>query len=308
MEILIPKVITVWRCAEPPRFRKVRRFLLASFSRVNPGDITIKHPYTHDKLRLHSFRHKGYWFHRKRREAATMRVFSQVVQAGDTVVEVGGHIGFVTMYFVRLVGPSGTVIVFEPGENNLPYLRANTAAWVNITIIGKAVGQEAGSMTMYLEDLTGQNNSLVPDYEVLRINVANAIPAHVSETTVEVVTLDDYFESSGLSPDLVKIDVEGFEYEVLLGARRMLESLHPVIMVEVTRRADEVFELLREAGYQLFRSEGQTWFREDPTLQAGVALDVNTFCLHAEHHQAIAARLGWRFASLPGRGDPRRKS
>lgn len=45
----------------------VRKTLLPLFERLNPGDITIRNHRTSDRLKLHSFRHKGYWFHGRRR-------------------------------------------------------------------------------------------------------------------------------------------------------------------------------------------------------------------------------------------------
>src|SRR6478735_1296610 len=102
-----------------------RRSLLPIFAKVNPGDITIKNHYTGDALHLHSFQHKGYWFYGRRREAATMKLFQRLIQPESVVAEVGGHIGYITQFFATLVGPRGRVYVFEPGPNNLPYLRAN---------------------------------------------------------------------------------------------------------------------------------------------------------------------------------------
>ena len=88
-------------------------------------DISIKHHWTRRKLKLHLFKHKGYWYHGKRRENASMQLFDRLIHAGDNVVEVGGHIGYISLFFSKLVGNQGGVMVFEPGVNNLPYIRKN---------------------------------------------------------------------------------------------------------------------------------------------------------------------------------------
>jgi len=48
--------------------RLLRKIILPIFSKINPGNIFITHYYTGDKLLIHSFRHKGYWYHQRERE------------------------------------------------------------------------------------------------------------------------------------------------------------------------------------------------------------------------------------------------
>src|SRR5262249_24259088 len=103
----------------------LRKVAIAALRRFNPGDISIRHHYTCERIVLHSFKHKGYWYYGKRRESESMALFAQLVRPEDTVIEVGGHIGYLSLYFAQLVGQRGQLIVFEPGANNLPYARAN---------------------------------------------------------------------------------------------------------------------------------------------------------------------------------------
>lgn len=265
----------------------LRRLLLPIFARINPGDITIRHHHTGAPLRLHSFRHKGYWWYGARREAETMEAFRRVLRPGDTVVEVGAHIGYIALFFSHLVGPRGRVVTFEPGENNLPYVRANVAPHANVRLVEKAVGDRAATMKLNLEDLTGQNNSLIDHFEGLAANQrAAAVPTEVRAVDVEVVTLDAFCAAEGLRPALVKIDVEGFEHEVLLGAREVLATHRPVVMVEVQRHAEAIVDLLRGLGYDLYRPDGTPVRRADE-------LDMNTFCLDPARHAEALRSLGW---------------
>ena len=212
----------------------LRRLLLPLFARLNPGDITIKHHHTGAPVRLHSFRHKGYWWHGAKREAETMEAFRRVLRPGDTVIEVGAHIGYIALFFSHLVGPRGRVITFEPGENNLPYVRANVARHPNVRLVEKAVGDRAATMKLNIENLTGQNNSLIDHFEGLAANQrAAAVATEVRAVDVEVITLDSFCTAEALRPALLKIDVEGFEHEVLLGAREVLATHRPIVMVEV---------------------------------------------------------------------------
>lgn len=266
---------------------RVRQVVLPFFAAHNPGDVTIRNPHTQDRLRLHSFRHKGYWFHGRRREAASMALFARLVSTGDRVAEVGGHIGFVSQYFARLVGESGSVVVFEPGPNNLPYLRSNTEHLPQVHVVGSGVGARSGTATLYVEGLTGQNNSFVADFDGLRVNArAAGVDPDVVRVEVPVTTLDEHFAEP---PDFIKVDVEGFELEVLTGGRRTLASGTPALMVEVQSHQAELRGLADELGYVVVGEDGR---RTD--LPAGWY--GNSFWLHPGRHGELLAELDRRQA------------
>ena len=276
------------------RIRWLRALVLPLLHRFGPGDITWRHPYTRERFRLHAFKHKGYWFHGRRREATTMEAFRHLTPRGGTVLEVGGHIGYLAMYFSQLVGPHGQVHVFEPGPNNLPYLRANTASCANLTLVEKGVADRPGSLTLHTEELTGQNNSFVVGFDVLARNVSRAPGVESAGETrpveVEVVTLDEYVQATGLRPDVIKIDVEGFEFEVLEGARGILEEHRPVLMVEIQRKHEQVLTLLSDLGYRVHDLDQSRELRHAGDLPPESA--TNTFCFHREAHAQALAKLG----------------
>jgi FkbM family methyltransferase len=239
-------------------FRLVRRVLLPIFARVNPGDITIRHHYTGDRIRLHSFHHKGYWFYGKRREPATMRLFKALVKEGATVLDIGGHIGYTALYFASLVGPKGKVYVFEPGPNNLPYLKHNTRLKSNVIVIEAAVGSQKGQSTLFMENLSGQNNSLIQGYRRLRSSAAAAnFTPQIDPVNINVVTLDDFCREEALHPQFLKIDVEGFELEVLRGAIQVLQKLRPILIAEVLgENCDAAWQLFRQCRYVPMNENG----------------------------------------------------
>jgi FkbM family methyltransferase len=116
-------------------------------------------------------------------------------------------------------------------------------------------------------------------------NRGNATLLAASGTPVEVVTIDERFATTPLSRlDFVKIDVEGMEYEVLLGARRTLVAHRPIIYLETLREfdaargfsvAERIEQLLRELGYALYR------VCADGHLAAVTAADMSAYTLAA---------------------------
>ncbi|MEM9351986.1 MAG: FkbM family methyltransferase [Planctomycetota bacterium] len=270
-----------------PLLRKVALPLLRS---LNPGDITLRHHYTGAPVRLHSFRHKGYWFHGRRREQETMEFFRRLLAPGDCVIEVGGHIGYISLYFADLVGPAGRVMVFEPGSNNIPYIRQNVASIQQIDLKEVAVSDQDGIASFFEEELTGQNNSLHADYDVFQENRHRAFASEeYSKRRVETIRLDTLLSGEGLTPDLIKIDIEGAELMALKGARETLSRACPVVMVEVTRQKAEVFAFFEGLGYQLFNDTGVRLDRPD-------AMDFNVCALHPEKHVEKLDQLSWNRA------------
>ena len=242
-------------------------------------DMSIAHPWVPpSRFRLNSFRHKGYWYHGKSRELRTMQLFALLIQPESTVAEVGGHIGFICMYFAKLVGNNGKVVVFEPGSNNLPYLRHNIRLLANVQLIEQAVSSMDGMAVLHEESLTGQNNSLVPSFQGLSRNAAFAyVDTNVCSRQVPTVRLDTFFQGANI--DFVKIDIEGHEYAALLGAEQLLRRCHPKLMVEIQADHSSIFDMMSQLGYRMF-NDRMDEHRSPATLHG------NVFCLHSSHADA----------------------
>lgn len=267
--------------------RALRLLALKALERFGPGDVTIKHHYTKMPLALHSFRHKGYWYHGRRREQETMRFFSQVIHPGDKVIEVGGHIGYMSMYFSELVGPDGKVTVFEPGSNNLPYITKNTSQLGNVEVVPKAISTEDGIASFFEEQLTGQNNTLLSEYHVFEENCERAFTdCSYSAREVETLRLDSFVSERDWEVDFIKIDVEGAELLALQGAKATLASSLPVLTVEVTDHQEAVFSALQTLGYCLFTDTGRSLVSARDDF-------LNVCAMHPEKHAQLLAKLGW---------------
>ncbi len=225
--------------------------------RMFERNITVANSYSGHALRINTYRHKGYWYFNREREKDTMHFFSRLIRAGDTVIEVGGHIGFITQYFSKLVGEAGHVVVFEPGLNNIPYIEQNVGCLKNVVLERVACSSENGKATFYEDNVTGQNNSLLSDYRGAELAAMWHYQALArTPRQVDLVTLDTYTTDHSLAPDFLKIDVEGCELDVLLGARKILRHVRS-LMVEVTYHHEAVADILRDAGFDIFDESGK---------------------------------------------------
>jgi FkbM family methyltransferase len=258
---------------------KLRRIALPVFQQVNPGDVTIGHPWTSDRIRVHSFKHKGYWFHGKKRERLTMQRFASLVRQGDCVLDLGGHIGYTALYFSYLAGPTGYVYVFEPSPENLPYLEVNVerCSRKNITIVRKAVGDAVGEVVLHYESVTGQNSTIMSDFPSFQVNCrSNNLNGEYKQCRVDLTTVDRFVDEHGLSPRFIKIDIEGAEFQALGGMTSTLENFRPRLMIETNVNGEAVWQLLSNAGYRLYSTSGEVI--HDPIRLMNMT--VNVFALH----------------------------
>jgi protein O-GlcNAc transferase len=177
-------------------------------------------------------------------ELAFMR---HVFEPGMTVADIGANYGMYTLAAARAVGPTGTVVAYEPTPDVASALTRSIHenGFTNIRL-----------QQMALSDAPGQGAfSVTVDSELNRLG--NTPPAHGSAVTVAVDTLDLQWRSLGLPPpDFVKIDVEGHGVQVFRGARGTLESADPLVMFEIDLIGEAfdrgLLSALEESGYRMF--------------------------------------------------------
>lgn len=268
----------------------MRIFFLNIFKFLNPGDISIHHHHTKQKLTLHSFRHRGYWYIGALREAGLIAITKKYLEPGMTVVEVGGHIGYLTMLYADAVGRNGSVKVFEPGRDNRKYLTKNCGQLENVEIFSEAVSSEDGYADFFEEDLSGQNNSLMSEQTALQsVKATSKISVNVSKTSVKTIALANFLVARRLQPDFIKIDVEGGELLVLKGLRDFLsrgDMSKPVLMIEFDKTcASQCVALLEECGYSVFDQAGQIFECDN------IGLLAYGFCIHKTSAEKIRSRI-----------------
>jgi FkbM family methyltransferase len=264
-----------------PPLRKLGLRLLKFFS----SNMTIDHHWVpSQRILLNSFKHKGYWWHGKNREYDAMLACAQLITSGNTVIEVGSHIGYLTSYFAHLTGTEGRVIAFEPSEENATYLAKNTERLNQVSIDRRGLSNYSGTASFFVEPLTGQNNSLHHDYAVLDENAARAgTAAERAEIQIEVTTLDAFCSEQNITPHFIKIDVEGAELEALQGMHMVLTQSRPVVMIELTRETRKCVDMLRQHDYvALDESLSETWVSIDEKHQRGADLNGNYFFVPSE--------------------------
>lgn len=185
-------------------------------------------------------------------------LLGQLIQPGQTVLDVGANMGTHTLAFCNFVGPTGRVHAFEPQRIMFQAMVASVAlnSWANVHAHMTLVGAKKGVMRLpgirYDEPSNFGMMTLAPDRD--RPDTLSYLDDEAGEE-VAMITVD----SLNLPAcHLIKIDVEGMEIDVLRGAAKTIKAHRPLIYMECQpdARSKSSLKLLKSMGYA-------TWWHGD---------------------------------------------
>jgi FkbM family methyltransferase len=164
-------------------------------------------------------------------EPSTVAAFRRYVKPGATVLDIGANIGAHTLQLARLVGPQGRVLSFEPTAFAFAKLRRNLDLNPQI----------AGRVTALQYFLTGGNGDALPPSVFSNWSLQRSAEAHEKHLGVPMATagarsatLDSVLAEQAVEKvDLIKLDVDGFECDVLAGASNMMRRDRPTFVMEI---------------------------------------------------------------------------
>jgi FkbM family methyltransferase len=163
---------------------------------------------------------------------------------GANFYDIGANVGFFTVIAARFLGPAGRIFCFEPLPTNHQQIRHNATlnGFTNIEIVETALGNIDGEASFW--------TSAEPTWGKL-VSTGKVPDKMTGEIKVPVRRLDGIIAESGLvPPDAIKIDVEGAEVDVLLGAMETLRRYRPRLLIELHGTNAAVAELLSELDYK----------------------------------------------------------
>lgn len=195
-----------------------------------------------EELRMLQKAETGHW------EQSVMEFLKEKLSAGDVVYDVGSNIGLYAVLLGKLVGEKGLVIGFEPEQKNYDHLLKNLSlnSLNNVHIHRVALGDCDGEGKLYCGE------------DLLFANLLNPREKETSYEVVKIMEGDSFRKAENLPvPRAVKIDVEGYEYGVLKGLKKTLQSpacqfvsceVHPTLLPKGVKPED-VLDLLRSCGF-----------------------------------------------------------
>lgn len=182
----------------------------------------------------------------------------RLAQSAKTIFDIGANVGLYSLLAAR-TNPSAQIHAFEPTAAVNEILRTNIAlnGFNNITVNNCGIGSDSG------EGLLRECRGMDYTNEGMNYIAKDNLHSQPTDRAVILVSLDDYCRSNGIDRiDLLKMDIEGGEYDALCGAKNLLEGksvgcLFVEFMGWAAKRSNhstaDLKDLLLEAGYFLYR-------------------------------------------------------
>lgn len=190
-------------------------------------------------------------------EVRTLRKYESLIQNGDIVLDIGANIGAHTLPLAKLVGEKGRVVAFEPTQYAFNKLEKNIS--LNSTLASRITARQMM--------LVNENSDALPKEIYSSWPLENSSDLHeehrgrlMSTQGASTATLDSYIRQNNLQRiDFIKLDVDGNEFDVLMGAQETLKQFKPALMMELApyvyesspEKFDETLHLLWNLGYQI---------------------------------------------------------
>jgi len=187
---------------------------------------------------------------------------NRLLELGKVFFDIGANIGQVCLVGSDWVGSGGKVVAFEPSAPNVQMLKYHIR-WNrshNVTIESMCVGATDGEVEFsLLNDGLDSSNSMT----FCRKSNVPELHKRSRNIVVPITTIDAYCRRTGLLPDVMKIDVEGAEYDVLMGAKEVLKNKKPTLIMGVHpfwwpdgQAPSAINDLLRECEYRVTTLRG----------------------------------------------------
>lgn len=198
---------------------------------------------------------------------------SRRVNPGGVVMDIGANIGYVSLLLSRMVGAQGRVHSIEPVPRTFDLLSSNVRrlGLRNVVTHHYGVSAEDGTARMQIPDYTDGGTNY---YEASIVDTDGA--ARHDAIEIQVRSLDSLCAELAIEPSFIKVDVEGHEQKVIEGARKLIQELHPVFLIEIDgdpddteSNAGQMLSLMRGFGYECAILDGGAIRTRNPGERAG---------------------------------------
>jgi len=172
-------------------------------------------------------------------EAEERQLMSSFLRPGQTIVDAGANVGYLTLFFARSTGANGEVYAFEPNPIVFPLLARNGASFPQIKAMNRGLSFESVESTLFLAGSDHSVGSFSAKYPASHVFYQET--GELRTAQVHLVHGDQFLTEQGVNKiDILKIDVEGWELNVLRGLEKTIaQSPCITIFCEYNRAAQE---------------------------------------------------------------------
>lgn len=215
-------------------------------------------------------------------ERGTLNFITKFLKVGDTFVDVGANIGLMSIFARETVGETGKIWAFEANTSTFKILEKNLELnnFTDVLCFECGLGAKREKKMLY------------DNWEINRGAASTVIHGSgASAFEISILTLDEISLQQGIKPTMIKIDVEGMEEEVLIGAHNIIQKHRPFLIVEFSSERGEnsrkkvYTKITSLVNYTIFKLQG-TKERSSKLLKINsfqdLPVDDNVFCIPNE--------------------------
>lgn len=183
-------------------------------------------------------------------EEFTTHLITHLIKKGMNLFDLGANIGYFSILLSNLVGDNANIYAFEPEPNNFKQLIKNILLnnLKNVIPVKKGVSNQSEKVKLYISETNDAWHScfFVSEKEFDSIGFENIKMSKNNFISIDVVSLDDFFQNENKKISFIKMDIEGNEMNALLGMDKLIEKNKVDIIIT------EVFpKLIEKSGYSI---------------------------------------------------------
>jgi len=208
------------------------------------------------------------------REEDVNELLLKSIGEGDVFIDVGANVGYYSILLGKLVGSQGMVVAFEPVPNTAKVLQLNMKlnGLKNVRVVPRAAWSDESLLTVYVP------KGYYGFASTTKWPKSNSI-------TLKACTLDQILQGFP-SIKMIKIDTEGSELQVLLGARKTLAKTK-YLVIELSKDSDSILCLLNDAAFKLYRLRFRPYIFAEKRKERVSMLDLGQGHTQNQHFSQI---------------------
>lgn len=228
-------------------------------------------------------------------ESLELDVFAEVAKKSKFFLDVGGNIGLYSVLGLKS-NPKLNVHAFEPVQENLDYfnrnLELNGLENSDLLLNQAAVGNKTGQLTLFVS----KDNSAIH-------SASSKHSGGDVGSSVEMTSIDKYCKDNNVKPDLIKIDIEGYDGFAIDGASKVLEQNAPTLFIEYDPEAltgcdysphdllDKLFLIYKQAFVFDEKGVGVRRVKKSDIKEATVYANMNLFFSNNSNHIKLISKF-----------------
>jgi len=198
-----------------------------------------------------------------------------VFKKGIVVYDIGGYVGVYSLFFSQVVSPTGKVITFEPNPINYNEIKRNLLInnVKNVSVLSIGIGSKKDVLEFVVNPIFQSRGTFSREVqkEYKRKSISDSF-------LVNVNTIDNLIRNNNIpEPNFVKIDVEGYETEVIIGMKNTIERYKPALYIEIHSLVEtDLLSILENNDYSIYHIEGNCFLNQ---TNYGKIKDGHVYCV-----------------------------